>query len=154
MSDYEIARVVIPALGSVSGGIIGGIVAVLIATYNVKRSSISERKRQMQTTLSLLLLLREELKDNISILETILEHPDAYTKLLKQLADDTWRSSAVCLLINERLLIRLNVVYRKIGILKMENEFSVDLVANIKQTASSVFDDIVNEIAKIENDLK
>lgn len=149
IANFEVARVLIPALGSVAGGIIGGIVAIIIAAYNVKRNSENERKKQLRNTLSVLILLREEIRDNMCVLDTIIADLDKFNDLSKHLFDDVWKSSLMHLVVSESLVVRFNVFYRKIALLKSENDIDHDSLEGVKVTASKVIDDVRNEYEKI-----
>lgn len=156
ISNYDFARIVIPSMGSVAGGIIGGIVAVIIAAYNVKKNSENEYKKQLHSTFALLLLLREEIQDNIGVLDTIIAHMERYDMLHKQLFEDTWRSSAMHLMISESLTVRLSVFYRKIALLRSFTSQEVDegVIKGVRDVALSVFEDVKHEANEIENKLK
>ncbi len=149
IANFEFSRVLIPALGSIAGGIIGGIVAVIIAAYNVKRNSENERKKQLRNTLSVLILLREEIRDNMCTLDTVIADLDKFTDLQKHLFDDVWKSSLMHLVVSESLVIRFNVFYRKIALLKTEVDVDHDSIESVKVTAAKVLEDVRNEYEKI-----
>lgn len=58
----------IQAIGNIIGGIIGGIVAIIVATYQVNKAFLNERNKQLQNSSTMLKLVREELRDNITVL--------------------------------------------------------------------------------------
>jgi hypothetical protein len=142
-SDWFAA--LIGSLGNVIGGIIGAIVAVIVATIQINRTFKNEKDKQLQTTTTMLKLINEELKDNISSLEESLPIDTASSKLLKlHISDDTWKSTMVHLFVSDTLLVKLNVCYRKVSLIKSLDDGEIDehivreLIGQINQTIESV----------------
>jgi gas vesicle protein len=156
-ANVELSRVIIPALGSLTGGIIGGIVAIIIAAYNASRSSRNDQCKQLRTSLTMLKLIREELQDNITVLESTIPYQIECHRILKtQLSDDTWKSAMTKLLISDDLLVRLNVCYRKISLFKNLEPHDVndDFIRNTKEQCTITLESIRTEINQLGSELK
>lgn len=136
------------ALGNFSGGIIGGIVAYLVASYQVSKLNAKEEERERLGSSALLKLLREELHDNLMILETILKHPTSDSKLLKCLSEDCWRTAGNRLIIPDELLVKLNVSYRKTIVLKglPDEEITNEILERTKEQIVATWDAVGKEI--------
>ncbi|MDD0822777.1 hypothetical protein [Bacillus cereus] len=136
-------------LGNIIGGIIGGIVAFIVASYQLNRTLDNEKEKQIQLTKSMLRLIREELNDNISIIESSIPYQDDHFNLLKtQLSDDTWKSTMTNLNVKDNLIIKLNVCYRKITLIRSLNAADIDdtFLSDIKGQFSETIGLIRNEL--------
>jgi Ni/Fe-hydrogenase subunit HybB-like protein len=142
------------ALGNVAGGIIGGIVAIIVATYQINKTFLNERIKQLQTTNTMLKLINEELKDNVAIIEATIPLQSNNANLLNtHLSDDTWRSTMIHLVISDSLLVRLNVCYRKIALIKSlePGDITDDDLRELKEQINSTIDMIKAEIKEDNN---
>jgi fructose-1-phosphate kinase PfkB-like protein len=142
------------ALGNVAGGIIGGIVAIIVATYQINKTFLNEQMKQLQTTNTMLKLINEELKDNVAIIEATIPLQSNDSNLLKtHLSDDTWRSTMIHLVISDSLLVRLNVCYRKIALIKSlePGDITDDDLRELKEQITSTIDMIKTEIKEDNN---
>ncbi|TMV49341.1 hypothetical protein FE783_12560 [Paenibacillus mesophilus] len=110
------ASALIQSVGNIIGGILGGIVAIIVAAYQINSTFNNENKKQLATSLTMLKLIREELKDNITMLETALPYEVGnFVHMKNHFTDDIWKSTMTHLIISDELLVRLNVAYRKIS---------------------------------------
>lgn len=131
--------------GNIIGGIIGGIVAFIVAKYQIYRAKIEEEVKQKDTTLTMLKLIREELKDNISVLSNSLPYStDNYHIIKSSISDDTWKSTMLHLFINEELLVKIHVCYKKISLLSHLSPEELDdtLISNCKITIENTIESI------------
>lgn len=153
ISDYEFSRILIPALGSIAGGIIGGLVAIIIAVFNHRKISDNERKKQLRMVVSILVLLREEIRDNLCTLSTLLEDEHGDKACKKHLTDDVWKSVVMHLLVSESLVIRLNVFYKRVVILKAEDTFELESIRRLQMDATALLENIKKEQDMIKKEL-
>ena len=139
----------IEAIGGILGGIIGGIVAIIVAAYQVTRTFANEREKQRRTSCTMLKLIREELRDNITTIESAIPYNIDNFRILKtQLSEDTWRSSMVYLDIPDQLLVKLNVAYRKIALFKNldATDITNELLTETKDQLNIILNAINSEI--------
>jgi len=143
----------IQALGNVSGGIIGGIVAIVVATYQVNKALLNEQNKQLRTTVTMLKLINEELRDNIGVLGNAVPLATENIHLLKtQLSDDMWKSTVIHLVVSDDLLVRLNVCYRKVNLIRnlSEEDINDNILTETKDQINYTLGKSNEEIRKIE----
>ncbi|MFD2663354.1 hypothetical protein [Paenibacillus thailandensis] len=143
------ASALIQAMGGIIGGIIGGIVAIIVAAYQITRTFANERNKQRRTSCTMLKLIREELRDNITTVESAVPYKAENFRILKtQLSEDTWRSSMVYLDISDQLLVKLNVAYRKIALIKNLDATDVtsELLTETKDQLNTILNVLNSEI--------
>lgn len=134
-SDGDWIGSLIGSLGNIIGGIIGGIVAYIVATYQVNKTLGIEVKKQQIQNISAIKLIREEIRDNISLIESSVPFEQKEFKLLKsQLSDEIWKNVMFNIQLDDDLLVRLTVCYKKISMLKNLDAEDVDdeLLKDIK----------------------
>ncbi|MDF2859261.1 MAG: hypothetical protein K0Q87_5112, partial [Neobacillus sp.] len=75
----------------------------------------------------------------------------SYHILKTQLSDDTWKSAMIHLLISDNLLVRLNVCYRKINLIKSvdASDLDNDMVRSTKEEFCMVLEILNNEITEL-----
>lgn len=138
-------------LGNILGGLIGGIVAYIVASYQVSHARDAEKVKHNQTTSTMLKLIREELKDNVGFLDSSdISVEKEFTLLKTQLSDDTWKSTMFNLHISDDLIVKLNVCYRKILLIKSLDldEVDQDFLTEIKQQIETTVTSIGEHIPK------
>lgn len=149
LADINWIGAFLGAVGNVLGGLMGGLVAYLVASHQVSHALKSEKEKQKQTTITMLKLIREELKDNVGFIESAdIDDSKDFLLLKTQLSDDTWKSTMINLNIDDNLIVKLNVCYRKISLIKSleQDDIDNDFLNEIKQQ-------IENTIIEINNSL-
>ncbi|TYS18482.1 hypothetical protein FZC78_02785 [Rossellomorea vietnamensis] len=141
--------------GNVIGGIAGGIVALLVAKYQIAKSKIQEEVKQKETTITMLKLIREEMRDNISVLNSCSPYnQDDYNLLKANLSDDTWKATMLHLNIPDDLLVKIHVSYKKVALIKHLTKDEIDdaVIESSKATVENSLD-VLKEYLK-ENKIK
>jgi hypothetical protein len=136
-------------LGNIIGGIAGGLVAILIAKYQIYKAKLQEEIKQVETTQTMLKLIREELRDNVSLLTSSIPFKeDDYNLLRVSLSDDTWKSTMLHLFIRDDLLVKIHVCYKKISLVKNLNleEIEDAILTNCKNTIEQTIDNIKSDL--------
>lgn len=155
-SDYDLVRVLVPAVGSVAGGVIGGIVAFIIAAYNAKASAEKEEIKQKKTSCAMLRLVKEELIDNAGTLSSVIPFSsEGYNLIKTNLSDDTWKTTMTKILLEEKSLSKLSICYKKINLLKVLTceKINDDIIKKTKEQILSIVVLIEKEIDSCETEL-
>lgn len=129
-ADKEWIGSLIGALGNVIGGVLGGYIAFSVANYQIKESKQNDRFREKQEARNLVIVLKEELKNNSIALDAVLHDQTIDPKVIKyNLSREAWLffSSKVAHLLEENLFINLNTIYRKVQVFE---SMSTEEIAN------------------------
>ncbi|MCE4092798.1 hypothetical protein ABE112_27415 [Priestia aryabhattai] len=137
-------------IGGVVGGFIGGIVAYIVASFQIKKASELERQRSVSNNCAYLRLLKNEMDTNKKLLSRCKQsYFDNDKTFLKFLSIDIWDKccTSIGLEIREETLNSLMSVYRKINLIKSEQEFD-------EQTYETLLQDIEDSLRSVETDLQ
>lgn len=95
-SSPEIASALIGAGGNFSGGVLGGIVAYIVAAYQIKNSTKFEDVKLARKISSLLLLIKAELNHNMKLISNCKEDfaNGKNLELLNTITIDAWLNNA------------------------------------------------------------
>ncbi|WP_342556679.1 hypothetical protein [Lysinibacillus sp. FSL P4-0201] len=95
-SSPEIASALIGAGGNFSGGVLGGIVAYIVAAYQIKNSTKFEDVKLARKISSLLLLIKAELNHNMKLISNCKEDfaNRKNLELLNTITIDAWLNNA------------------------------------------------------------
>jgi len=95
-SSPEIASALIGAGGNFSGGVLGGIVAYIVAAYQIKNSTKFEDVKLARKISSLLLLIKAELNHNMKLISNCKEDfaNRENLELLNTITIDAWLNNA------------------------------------------------------------
>lgn len=95
-SSPEIASALIGAGGNFSGGVLGGIVAYIVAAYQIKNSTKFEDVKLARKISSLLLLIKAELNHNMKLISNCKEDfaNGNNLELLNTITIDAWLNNA------------------------------------------------------------
>ncbi len=118
-ADKEWIGSLIGALGNIIGGVLGGYIAFSVAYYQINESKRNETLREKQEAKNLVIVLKEELKNNSIALTAVLHDQTIDPKIIKfNLSREAWLffSSKVAHLVDENLFITLNTIYRKVQV--------------------------------------
>lgn len=145
--DYISALV--GALGNVIGGIIGVVAAVLVATYQIRKTFEMERNRGAASNSAVLRLLKSELQSNHRLIQNF---KDKYLQgnktFLPSISTDSWErcSLQIGMETSDTTLNAVSSVYRKLDLLKSElaiDEATYDrLIVDLSGALSNVEDDL------------
>lgn len=91
-SNITIAASIISGVGSVLGGLIGGVVAFGIARSQFVQNNNREQEKRKQSYLNLLKSLKTELKHNERILNLIVTNNSKRDDYIKLLSTDAWNN--------------------------------------------------------------
>ena len=110
----------IQATGNVAGGIIGGIVAYIVASYQISSIAVSDRKKKLESLVTLLKLICEELEENRFVIESAkpLSSTGNVLLLKAQLTDEIWSRSISSLILEQRELRNIYISYRKLALVR------------------------------------
>lgn len=134
----------IQALGNISGGILGGIVAYIVAKLQIDKALDHEREKDIESSLSKLKVIKEELLDNYCIINTLVPFKVEDSYLVNTLCEDMWKICLKNLIISDHLLKEINSCYRKISILKeiksedITDDYLKDISERIKKTVELI----------------
>lgn len=153
-SDW--VNTLITALGNMSGGVIGGVVAYIVASYETKKSFAVEKRKALSSTNTMLKLIREEFRDNILALKSVTTVNSTNIDIFKnQLRDEVWKSCFLYLSVNDNLLVELNVSYRRIQLVRSLEltQMTNSVIDELKKAIELVLNKIDIEIGEIEKAL-
>lgn len=148
--------ILITALGNMSGGVIGGVVAYIVASYEAKKSIVVEKRKALASTSTMLKLIREEFRDNILALQSVTSVDSTNVDLFKnQLRDDVWKSCFLYLSVSDSLLVELNVSYRRIQLIRSLKlaQMTNSVIVELKNVLEAVLGKVDAGISDIENAL-
>jgi|GEM_PF-3656923 len=129
-ADKEWLGALIGSLGNIIGGVLGGYIAFAVANYQLNETRLNDNVREKQEAKNLVLVLKEELRNNSIALDAVLQDQVVDPKIIKfNLTREAWGvfSSKVAHLLEENLFITLNTVYRKVQVYE---SMSIDEISN------------------------
>lgn len=126
----------INAIGNVLGGIIGGSVAYFVASLQVRATLSHERKKQLQTSNTVLALIIEELHKNMSIAKEAVPYKPELEGTVRMLADQVWQSSFRYLVVPSGLLIKINACYNLINLCQSSKTINDELLNKVSENTS------------------
>lgn len=152
VSHESTTTALIGAIGNFSGGLIGGIVAYLVAAYQINKTKRFDEIAKNDIKNSILLLIKSELRYNYNIINKCKEEfsNGKNLELLKNITSDSWTNNS-------------QTLAGKINITLLESLITLNaLISTYKNTVPSIpiqnSDKILNCITKnleeIEKELK
>ncbi|AMA72732.1 hypothetical protein ABEV55_06775 [Aneurinibacillus thermoaerophilus] len=150
----------IGSLGNLGGGIIGGIVAYIVASYQVRKSTDLHEQVSLKTTYSMLRLIKEEIDYNIEVLSSLIPYEDTseHKELINSHLQETqWLNCSPNLgpEVSDATFTKLCSFYRQISVLKSSSKFKVDpdLLDAAKSLGNNALEGLNNMIQEITRKL-
>ncbi|MCU4844736.1 hypothetical protein [Bacillus thuringiensis] len=139
----------VATFGNIAGGLIGGIVAYIVAAYQVQKTLEFDAKRNNAGNSAILRLIRNELNSNKKILGRFKpEYLSGNNSFLSHVSVENWDrcSTNIGIEISDNTLDITMSVYRKISLIKSNYTLT-------EQEYDILVSDIENAIDLIRNDL-
>jgi len=150
-ANKEYVGAIVGSLGNVIGGVIGVIGAVLIGTYQIKKTFELESTKGAASNSAVLRLLKTELDSNRKILTTFKQDylSGKQGLYLDSVSLENWNrcSLYIGMEVNESTLQSINSVYNKLRLVKSGAKFD-------EASFDKVLSDLTNALANISEDLK
>lgn len=141
----------IGTMGNIAGGLIGGIVAYIVASYQVKAGVNEQKRNNLRSSYGNIRLIKEEITYNLKVIESVIpyENNPGHNSLLEnELQNTQWLNSANNLgpEVPNTSFNSMCELYRQIAILK--NTATADkgiiFVEKTKDKAKEVSSDLDN----------
>lgn len=157
--DKEWIGSLIGSLGNVIGGVLGGYIAFAVANYQLNETRKNDEIRGKQEARNLVLVLKEELRNNSIALDAVLHDQVIDPKIIKfNLTREAWVlfSSKVAHLLEENLFITLNTVYRKLQVFESMSidEISHEVDREFVIKMKSQFDECIRKMDEFRKSLE
>ncbi|MGW6299655.1 hypothetical protein [Peribacillus butanolivorans] len=156
--DKEWLDTTIGAIGNIAGGLIGGIVAYIVASYQVKSSTEEQKRLSLRSTYGNIRLIKEEVSYNLKVIESVIpyeKNKDNNTLLENELQNTQWLNSANNLgpEVPNGSFTALCEHYRQIAVLKNTGTIdkNVVFVEKTKDKAKEILSDLDNLTNNIVN---
>ncbi|WP_429844555.1 hypothetical protein [Brevibacillus sp. FIR094] len=150
----------ISSLGNISGGIIGGIVAFLVAGYQVKKGTEHIYQQSVRTTYTMMRLIREEISYNNLVLDSLIPYSpteEHHNIIDTHLQNTQWLNCSPNLgpEITDEEFLNLCNIYRQISVIKSsKNSTEISsLIEEAKTLSRKAIDSLDENIIVLKNKL-
>ncbi|MGG0188245.1 hypothetical protein [Bacillus rhizoplanae] len=152
-ANQDYISALVGSLGNVIGGIIGVVAAVLVATYQIRKTFEMERNRGAASNSAVLRLLKTELQSNHKLIQSFKDkYMNGNRTFLPLISMDNWErcSLQIGMETSDTTLNAISSVYRKLALLKSERTMDESIYDRLIVDLSGAINNIDDDLARLQ----